>query len=124
MGMVDGPGFKDFVKVVNPSYAKHMPGSGAFTQRAVRVWKAAIPLLAMVFLLACTWMAVSEDGWTAPGGTPLFSSLSLSSFSLLFLGVGSFSGLVGNWIGPDWEMNTSLLGCRRMKGTSLNHSFA
>jgi hypothetical protein len=45
--------------------------------------------------------------------------LSLCSFcahSAYFAGVGSFSGLVGNWIDSDWVMHTSLLACRQMTG--------
>jgi hypothetical protein len=96
--MADNPGFRDFVSTLNPGYGEVMPKATSFARRAIKIWKVAVPMLAAVFALHCLWMALSEDGWTAPGG------------------VGGFSGVVGNWIGDDWVMHTSLLACRHMRG--------
>jgi hypothetical protein len=102
---VNNPGFRNMVSTLNPAYGAQMPKVDAFKLRAMKTWKAAVPLLCAMFLLGCTWMALSEDGWSAPGGG------------------GSFSGLVGHWIDSDWVLHTTLLACRQMTGTTWLHYF-
>ena len=75
-----------------------MPKADAVARSAIRVWKPAILLLVAFFALSVSAMALTEDGWTAPGG------------------VGSFSGVVGHWIDSDWVMRCSLLACRALAG--------